>query len=297
MVDEQSRRSVALAEGRRGVSTQLDLFARTVVVELEVARSSAVVVCDRSLVDILAYTDLLPPDSDPSDLAMRRAMDAFAEHYLATYAAIFLTVLDPRGRRRRPAPRAGASPPGRARRPHRAPPRAVRRPGRPPRQPGHRRRRRPRAHPRRPRPLVTRRAHPHDVRVPAPTRRTLLGAGLRLRPAAGLTACEADAPSTDPTPEVSTSSTGATTSSIGSATAKPSGPTIPDFDPTDWESVPGAVPARPGDGAVRRRSCSRHTPPRSTRRSRPSAVEVRASPHDPHRHPRPRRTTRATTRS
>ena len=41
--------------------------------ELEVARSSAVVVCDRSLVDILAYTDLLPPDSDPSDLAMRRA--------------------------------------------------------------------------------------------------------------------------------------------------------------------------------------------------------------------------------
>ncbi len=93
MVDEQSRRSVALAEGRRGVTTQLDLFARTVVVELEVARSSDVVVCDRSLVDILAYTDLLPPDSDasdPSDAAMRRAMDAFAEHYLATYAAIFL---------------------------------------------------------------------------------------------------------------------------------------------------------------------------------------------------------------
>ncbi len=93
MVDEQSRRSVALAEGRRGVSTQMDLFARTVVVELEVARSSAVVVCDRSLVDILAYTDLLPPESDPSDpsdAAMRRAMDAFAEHYLGTYAAIFL---------------------------------------------------------------------------------------------------------------------------------------------------------------------------------------------------------------
>ena len=91
MVDEQSRRSVALAEGRRGISTQMDLFARTVVVELEVARSSAVVVCDRSLVDILAYTDLLPPDSDPTDLAMRRAMGAFAEHYLATYAVVFLT--------------------------------------------------------------------------------------------------------------------------------------------------------------------------------------------------------------
>ena len=92
MVDEQSRRSVALAQGRRGITTQLDLFARTVVVELEVARSSEVVVCDRSLVDILAYTDLLDtarPDA-PADAAMRRAMDAFAEHYLATYAIIFL---------------------------------------------------------------------------------------------------------------------------------------------------------------------------------------------------------------
>ena len=104
MVDEQSRRSVALAQGRREVATQLDLFARTVVVELEVGRSTEVVVCDRSLVDILAYTDLLPEASgtgtgtgtgeqagDPAgDLAMRRAMDAFAEHYLSTYAAIFV---------------------------------------------------------------------------------------------------------------------------------------------------------------------------------------------------------------
>jgi hypothetical protein len=90
MVDEQSRRSVALAEGRRAVPTQLDLFARTVVVELEVARSSEVVVCDRSLVDILAYTDLLPAPDDPAEAAMCRAMDAFAEHYLATYDAIFL---------------------------------------------------------------------------------------------------------------------------------------------------------------------------------------------------------------
>jgi thymidylate kinase len=93
MVEEQSRRSVALAAGRRGISTQLDLFARTVVVELEVARSSHVVVCDRSLVDILAYTDLLETDSetaDQADAAMRRAMDAFAGHFLTTYAAIFV---------------------------------------------------------------------------------------------------------------------------------------------------------------------------------------------------------------
>jgi hypothetical protein len=90
MVDEQSRRSVALAEGRRGIATQLDLFARTVVVELEVSRATEVVVCDRSLVDILAYTDLLGPDADPTDASMRAAMEAFGEHYLATYDAIFL---------------------------------------------------------------------------------------------------------------------------------------------------------------------------------------------------------------
>jgi hypothetical protein len=90
MVDEQSRRSVPLAQGRREVATQLDLFARTVVVELEVARATDVVVCDRSLVDILAYTDLLDADDDAAQAAMRAAMDAFAAHYLATYTAIFV---------------------------------------------------------------------------------------------------------------------------------------------------------------------------------------------------------------
>jgi hypothetical protein len=90
MVDEQSRRSVPLAQGRREVATQLDLFARTVVVELEVSRATDVVVCDRSLVDILAYTDLLDGEDDAAEAAMRAAMDAFAEHYLATYTAIFV---------------------------------------------------------------------------------------------------------------------------------------------------------------------------------------------------------------
>jgi predicted ATPase len=95
MVDEQSRRSVPLAQGRREVATQLDLFARTVLVELEVSRATEVVVCDRSLVDILAYTDLLDGDDDESDAALRAAMDAFAERYLATYTAIFVPSWQP----------------------------------------------------------------------------------------------------------------------------------------------------------------------------------------------------------
>ena len=170
MVDEQSRRSVALAEGRRGVTTQLDLFARTVVVELEVARSSAVVVCDRSLVDILAYTDLLPPDSDPSDLAMRRAMDAFAEHYLATYAAIFLPAWTLEAVEDDPlrAPVRHLQDDLAAHIERRLAPYADR--GRPPRHPGHRRRRG-----RRPRPArhvtMTRCPHPPVVRSSAPASR------------------------------------------------------------------------------------------------------------------------------
>ena len=90
MVDEQSRRSVALAEGRRGVSTQMDLFARTVVVESRwpaPARSW----CATGRWSTSSPTPTCCPRTPTRrTCAMRRAMDAFAEHYLATYAAIFL---------------------------------------------------------------------------------------------------------------------------------------------------------------------------------------------------------------
>ena len=89
---------------------------------------------------------------------------------------------------------------------------------------------------------------PHDVRVPAPTRRTLLGAGLAsVSVAAGLTACDAEAPAADPTPTPSPSSaaTAATDSASPSASAAATVPTIPDFDETDWESVRAQFPLDP----------------------------------------------------
>ena len=78
---------------------------------------------------------------------------------------------------------------------------------------------------------------PHDVRVPAPTRRTLLGAGLVS--VAALTACDADAPAGDPTlpPTTSTATASAATDAIT--------PTIPDFDEADWESVRAQFPLDP----------------------------------------------------
>jgi selenocysteine lyase/cysteine desulfurase len=74
--------------------------------------------------------------------------------------------------------------------------------------------------------------------VPAPTRRTLLGAGLAGLAAGGLTACDEDASSpvaggtATPTPD-------------GASTSPAAGPQIPDFDPEDWESVRAQFPLDP----------------------------------------------------
>ena len=89
-------------------------------------------------------------------------------------------------------------------------------------------------------------ADPDDVRVPAPTRRTLLGAGLAsVSVAAGLTACDAEAPAADTTPSPTPSGAVARDSASPSASAAATAPTIPDFDETDWESVRAQFPLDP----------------------------------------------------
>jgi selenocysteine lyase/cysteine desulfurase len=83
--------------------------------------------------------------------------------------------------------------------------------------------------------------------VHAPTRRTFLGAGLASVAAVGLTACESEAPSADPTPTPTGSAVSTSTTGMGSPTAAatPTGPTIPDFDPSDWASVRAQFPLDP----------------------------------------------------
>ena len=95
--------------------------------------------------------------------------------------------------------------------------------------------------------LVGEGAEPHDVRVPAPTRRTLLGAGLAsVSVAAGLTACDAGAPAADPSPTPSpTGSVTAATDAASPSASAAAAPTIPDFDETDWESVRAQFPLDP----------------------------------------------------
>ena len=86
--------------------------------------------------------------------------------------------------------------------------------------------------------------HPHDERVPAPTRRTVLGASLAGLAAGGLTACDADASSTPSRQPVADRATTAT-----------------DFDPTDWDSVRAQFPLDPSLAQFAAFVLSPHTAP------------------------------------
>jgi selenocysteine lyase/cysteine desulfurase len=78
--------------------------------------------------------------------------------------------------------------------------------------------------------------------VHAPSRRTFLGAGLAGVAAVGLTACESEAPSTDPSAD-STPGPAASTSPTGAGS--PTTLAVPEFDPADWESVRAQFPLDP----------------------------------------------------
>ncbi len=86
---EPSRTSRFLAAGTRDLKTQLDIFVRTVSTELEAARGRKIVVCDRSLVDVLAYTDFMEERPSLEEKLTREAMHAFADKYLLTYRLFF----------------------------------------------------------------------------------------------------------------------------------------------------------------------------------------------------------------
>ncbi|MEU0537081.1 AAA family ATPase [Amycolatopsis tolypomycina] len=88
---EPSRTSRYLAAGIRGFATQLELFAGTISTEVEAARSSDIVICDRSLLDVLAYTDALGDPGTRYHVNLRDAMTAFADVYMKTYDGVFKT--------------------------------------------------------------------------------------------------------------------------------------------------------------------------------------------------------------
>ena len=87
---EPSRTSRFLAQGYRGTLSQLDLFARTIANEAEAARACEVVICDRSVLDVLVYTDFTISNMGMhNDLLVRNAIESFVSDYVKTYSFFF----------------------------------------------------------------------------------------------------------------------------------------------------------------------------------------------------------------
>jgi hypothetical protein len=86
---EASRTSRRLSAGIRGIDTQLDLFANTLANELEASRQSDLVICDRSLIDVLAYTDELGDPRTSYERLLMDAMKIFANNYVLSYRLLF----------------------------------------------------------------------------------------------------------------------------------------------------------------------------------------------------------------
>ena len=91
LAGEPSRSSRFLAAGMRGYETQLDLMTGAVRNELEASRQSDIVICDRSLIDVLGYTRALGEPASQYEEHLRIAMSEFIQHYIKTYTLIFKT--------------------------------------------------------------------------------------------------------------------------------------------------------------------------------------------------------------
>lgn len=91
LANEPSRYSRFLASGTRGFETQLDLMVSTVRTELEASRQGNIVICDRSLLDVMAYTRALGKPASQFESDISSAMTGFIENYIRTYEVIFKT--------------------------------------------------------------------------------------------------------------------------------------------------------------------------------------------------------------
>jgi hypothetical protein len=87
---EASRLSYYLAADIRNFEMQLDLLTRHVSEELESLRTSDIVICDRSVIDIWAYTQNLPHEElSKKEKIYIDSMEEFIKHYVDSYDIIF----------------------------------------------------------------------------------------------------------------------------------------------------------------------------------------------------------------
>lgn len=87
---EASRLSYYLAADIRNFEMQLDLLTRHVSEELESLRTSDIVICDRSVIDVWAYTQNLPRENlSKKEIAYIKSMEKFIQFYIDSYDIIF----------------------------------------------------------------------------------------------------------------------------------------------------------------------------------------------------------------
>lgn len=89
---EAARESHYLTQGRRVPEMQIDVFARQLSAEMEALRTSELVLCDRSLLDIHIYAQLFFPGRiGLTEQAFLASMEQFVSLYMPTYRLLFRT--------------------------------------------------------------------------------------------------------------------------------------------------------------------------------------------------------------
>jgi GTPase SAR1 family protein len=88
---ESARKSYYLAVGERNIYTQVEIFARQISEEIEYLRINDILICDRCLIDILAYTRFyMKNERNPNKIILGKSIESFSKEYLKTYDLIFL---------------------------------------------------------------------------------------------------------------------------------------------------------------------------------------------------------------
>lgn len=84
-VREAARNSYYLASGIFNYAMQLDILNRQISEELEVLRTSDLVICDRTVIDVLAYSYNLPEPESKLESIYKKCIEITAYEFLKTY--------------------------------------------------------------------------------------------------------------------------------------------------------------------------------------------------------------------
>lgn len=87
---EVARSSLFLAANEKTPKMQMDLFGRQISSEMTNSRNCDLLLCDRSVFDILMYTRLFFEDNKEA-IMYSKSMSLFCKDYASTYDHVFLT--------------------------------------------------------------------------------------------------------------------------------------------------------------------------------------------------------------